>query len=602
MKKTNLAFIVIITLFFAAGQTLAATYYLDSVNGNDDNSGTSPQSAWQSLEKINSTTFTAGDKILLKAGASWKGFLWPKGSGEKDNPIIIDRYGKGDKPLIDGAGLTGKGVVYLFNQSFWEINNLELTNDAETEGDRRGVYLQAENAGIIQHIYLKNLYIHNIKGIIGQGIKAKHTGGIGIRQTGSDLKDTRFDDILIQGCHIQTIDNTGIYTHCSGDEDSITPGTEAWHKKKITNLKIKNNTIHDIAKNAMIIRMADDTGVVEYNVCYDTAYRTGTGNTIFSRSCDGTVFQFNEGFLNRTTKYDGCLYDADLKSPRTVWQYSYSHDNNHGLIWFCTVEEDADIIVRYNISQNDKGRLVSFRYHFTSAYIYNNTFYIPPHLSPEIIHEKPGRNQTYYFYNNIVYNNSPTAYYGFADANRTFSHNTFYGIHPPNEPADPYKLTSDPRLVDPGSGGFGIDTLDGYKLQSDSPCIDSGMAIPNNGGRDYWANPLYKGKPDRGAHEYPGAKTGPLAKQAASPNPANGMPNITTESVLSWFSDPNTPSHDVYFGTNPRPGNGEFKANQKKTTFDPGTLTPGTTYYWRIDEKNNNGTAVGPVWNFTTEK
>ncbi|GAA3650373.1 hypothetical protein GCM10022420_027350 [Streptomyces iranensis] len=39
------------------------------------------------------TTFRAGDRILLKAGGSWKGQLWPKGSGERNRPIVIGGYG-----------------------------------------------------------------------------------------------------------------------------------------------------------------------------------------------------------------------------------------------------------------------------------------------------------------------------------------------------------------------------------------------------------------------------------------------------------------------------------------------------------------------------
>jgi hypothetical protein len=45
------------------------------------------------------------------------------------------------------------------------------------------------------------------------------------------------------------------------------------------------------------------------------------------------VFQYNEGYLNRTTDFDGSLYDADPQSPGCIFQYSYRHDNNHGLYW-----------------------------------------------------------------------------------------------------------------------------------------------------------------------------------------------------------------------------------------------------------------------------
>ncbi len=42
------------------------SYYVDSVNGNDDNDGTSETTAWKSLEKVNATTFKPGDKFRFR--------------------------------------------------------------------------------------------------------------------------------------------------------------------------------------------------------------------------------------------------------------------------------------------------------------------------------------------------------------------------------------------------------------------------------------------------------------------------------------------------------------------------------------------------------
>ncbi len=113
------------------------------------------------------------------------------------------------------------------------------------------------------------------------------------------------------------------------------------------------------------------------------------------------------------------------------------------------------------------------------------------------------RAKTYYFYNNIFYNLSPTATYQWFNGVRTFDYNVFYGLHPAGEPSDPHKLTSNPKLVAPGTGGIGWNTVGGYKLQAGSPCIDSGKVIANNGGRDYWGDPVpFNGVPDRGADEY----------------------------------------------------------------------------------------------------
>jgi hypothetical protein len=88
--------------------------------------------------------------------------------------------------------------------------------------------------------------------------------------------------------------------------------------------------------------------------------------------------------------------------------------------------------------------------------------------------------------------------------------------------------------------------------------------------------------------------------QATAPSPANGATNVSVTTDLSWTAGSGATSHDVYFGTNPTPGAGEYKGEQAGTTFDTGTMSTDTTYYWRIDEKNACGTTTGDVWSFTT--
>ena len=46
----------------AAGST---TYYIDATAGSDTNAGTSPGAAWQTLAKVDATTFNPGDRILF---------------------------------------------------------------------------------------------------------------------------------------------------------------------------------------------------------------------------------------------------------------------------------------------------------------------------------------------------------------------------------------------------------------------------------------------------------------------------------------------------------------------------------------------------------
>lgn len=105
-----------------------------------------------------------------------------------------------------------------------------------------------------------------------------------------------------------------------------------------------------------------------------------------------------------------------------------------------------------------------------------------------------------------------------------------------------------------------------------------------------------------------------LAPELAwNPSPRNKSTiERTAEGIsLVWSPGDYAGSHDVYLGTEPNAVNDannmpglwpEFKGNQESTTFDPGTLKLGQTYYWRVDEVNDldpNSPWKGIVWEFT---
>ncbi len=88
----------------------------------------------------------------------------------------------------------------------------------------------------------------------------------------------------------------------------------------------------------------------------------------------------------------------------------------------------------------------------------------------------------------------------------------------------------------------------------------------------------------------------------SNPNPANGATGVSTTPTLSWTGgdpDGNPVTYDVYFGTSTSPP--LVANNQASTTYIPGTLSSGTTYYWKIVAEDSLGaTTSGPTWSFTT--
>jgi hypothetical protein len=84
---------------------------------------------------------------------------------------------------------------------------------------------------------------------------------------------------------------------------------------------------------------------------------------------------------------------------------------------------------------------------------------------------------------------------------------------------------------------------------------------------------------------------------ASNPDPANAATQVAVNEQLNWVAGTGAISHDVYFGTSTPP---PPIRSQSETTYNPGPLSNGETYYWRIDEVGTTGTIEGSVWSFTT--
>jgi hypothetical protein len=484
-------------------------YFVDSVSGADNNPGTSPRTAWKSLDKTNATTFHPGDRILLKSGSVWTGQLWPKGSGSADQPIIIDKYGGNAKPIINGAG--EEDAVLLKNQEYWEIRDLEITNTGATPGVRRGVNLVAENSGDLHHLYLENLTIHDVNGTD----KEKVNGGINYHAIG-DSRPSRFVDLRIEGNHIWHVDRSGIFgwsTHWLRSK---------WYPS--LSVVIRHNVLDDIGGDG-IVCVATDGALVEYNVVSRANQRSEGYNVgIWPWSTDNTVIQFNEVYATHGQR-DAEGFDSDWNSRRTIIQYNYSHDNDGGFLLICDEGSqnprdsvgNTDTIVRYNISQNDHHRGIKLSGPVKNTLVYNNTIYVGEAENVDLIlhTDWTGWATDTYFYNNIFYvegtgrfsygvSGNPDGSYQTASGpgkstNNVFDSNLYYGLPAAN---DPHALTANPMLVEPGHAGIGRGTTSVYALRPNSPAIDSGKTIENSGGKDSLGTSVPQcGAVDRGAME-----------------------------------------------------------------------------------------------------
>lgn len=468
------AFLILFLVLSTSIDTSGSVYYFDAAGGNDVHTQNSIETPWQSLEKLNSLTFTPGDSILLKAGSAWQGQILLQGSGTKDQVIFLGTYGTGDRPLIDGNESVG-GVITLEDISHWKISGLEITNPSTTQESRIGVLITA-TGGQQENIMIDDLYIHDIFGRYTFEMIGKNTGGIGVIMN----EEAKFDGITIQNCSLENIVRVGIFS-------SGTRGTRG--NRPITNFIIRNNTLIRCAGDGMIIRGAERP-LIEHNLAIENHNASEDlvkyGVAIWVRSTDEAVIQYNRVFDTKGSM-DGQAFDADLDAYRTVVQYNYTANNEGGFM--LVYGSSSDAIVRFNISQNDgvKGKhLLDFPIWTTprgDGIIHNNVFYIGEGNDAVVIDEAL---PTTKFYNNIVINDGGGRLVVKSDGQTAiFRNNALYGYNESDLALDRNGISEDPEMVDPGTGGEEFTSLQGYKLSPGSPCISAGLAHSMMSG-DYW--------------------------------------------------------------------------------------------------------------------
>jgi len=100
---------------------------------------------------------------------------------------------------------------------------------------------------------------------------------------------------------------------------------------------------------------------------------------------------------------------------------------------------------------------------------------------------------------------------------------------------------------------------------------------------------------------------------ASFPQPADEATDVPRDASLSWRPGEYAVNHDVYLGTVFDDVNDASvdhdrsvltNQGQADTTYDPGILDLGQTYFWRVDEVNgapDNSVFKGKVWSFVTE-
>jgi Right handed beta helix region len=291
-------------------ESRAATYFVDCAGEARKGDGRSADSPWTNLEQVNAHVFGSGEEVRFQRGSVCHGTLWPKGSGSESAPIRMTAYGTGKRPKIV-AEPKNDAVLKLFNQEYWNIDSVDLSG-ANTFG-----VLVSGDQGILHHIHLANLLVHDIG-----GAEMKHKeSGLVVISPGS--VDQRFDDVLVDGVTAyNTQEWVGIMV---GGGNFGYPPESTWS----THVIIRDSTVHDVQGDGIVLFRVRD-GRISSNVAWNTGMQPtenmGTPNAIWTWMCRDCVVEQNEAFLSDSPGVDGGAFDIDYGNTNNSVIDNYGHD------------------------------------------------------------------------------------------------------------------------------------------------------------------------------------------------------------------------------------------------------------------------------------
>ena len=374
-----------VPIFFSRkSKKIQMDFYVDAVNGNDGNSGGSPNDAWQTLTQVNTHVMEPGDSFYFKAGQTFTGRLKyattvngaHTAADFEAAPLYFGTYDGTERAILDastGGSQTGGTIDLLTTaaRASARFENLELVGDngADT-GTKMGVraslfLLGGDLVTVFKGLQFVNLYIHGF------------SDSWGIQLLADPNNPYAFEDVLVKNCLVEAcfggirivrfvISNDGVYH---------------------TNIQFVGNSVNGCDDRGLWQYQCQDC-VIAANTVTGTTGTSGVSVTNSSRMVvqDNTVVGLFAGITS------GINVGS---SQNVIVQYNTSVENGGGFVKIGgnTCEHNC---YRYNVSINDG---------YPESTPLQNTIALQ---GSNVVGEADGIHFTY-IYNNTIYTNSKFA-------------------------------------------------------------------------------------------------------------------------------------------------------------------------------------------------
>ncbi len=337
------------------------TYYIDALNGDNSNSGTSEAEAWKDLGGFTGEqALTAGVSVLFKCGGTYDFNVELNDViGTKEKPFVISSYGKGERPILTTQAKDE--ILTLIDCSYITISNLQMV--APNGGGIWIDTLERTSEGIT----IDNVFFHdmpngkvNARDDMANGAAAARAA---VMVKGLPARSRyAVNDLTIKNCEVYDCANGFMIWGSWNDEQN--PWCEEKDADPIynTGLLIEGCYFHEMDAEAVIVGICDGALVTNCR-----AINTCQGEGVDE---NGEILYFTAamwfwGSENSTIEYceiagqknfgDGMSVDFDSCTNNCTYQYIYSHDNMRFMCNNAKESPQKNNTVRYCLSVNDNG-------------------------------------------------------------------------------------------------------------------------------------------------------------------------------------------------------------------------------------------------------
>ena len=313
------------------------TDYYFSSSGDDRDTGTAPDHAWESLSQVNSLELNPGDRIFLEGGSRFTGPLtFENDRGSEDNPIVVTSYGESRATIEAGAG---PGLV-SHNTAGLIVFQIEVVGDGRDNNTGDGIIFYNDLADDVK-LALVHLEDVEVSGFGKNGI------GIGGWNGGSGFRNIKIINTVIH-------DNgmNGVITFAQ--QPHVHEQVYVGHVRSY-----RNSGLSEPMPNSGSGIVLGDVkyGIIEQSVAHDNGWLGDGGVGIWTYDSSHVIIQYNESFSNRTAgPTDGGGFDLDGGVTDSLMQHNYSHDNDGAGYLLCqypNASHWSNNTVRYNVSVSD---------------------------------------------------------------------------------------------------------------------------------------------------------------------------------------------------------------------------------------------------------